>query len=90
MVSIELTAGDEPIELDIDDRFIELLEEVNEAIVRDISLEGFAAQTIRHSAPALEQAIERSIVGQHQAIREAEQRDVELEQLAQAWDAPGE
>jgi CO dehydrogenase/acetyl-CoA synthase gamma subunit (corrinoid Fe-S protein) len=86
MTTIDVTIGGETVELQVDDRFEELLEEVNAAVGREMSLDRFAAQTIRNSTTSFEQSIERSIVEQHQAIREAEDRGVELEQLAQSWD----
>lgn len=89
MPIIDITVGGETIELEIGEHYVDMLEDVNDALDREMSLGRFAAQALRSSETALEQSVERSIVHQDQALREAEKQGIPPDELAQALEPTG-
>lgn len=83
MATIEVTIGGETITMQVDDRFVEMHEAVNDALDRDLPVERFAAQAVRNSLGAIEQSVERSIVDQYQAVRQADDDAAALDALAE-------
>lgn len=83
MTTIDVTVGGETVPVQIDERFVEMHEEVNDALDRELSIERFVAQALRNSMTAIEQSVERSIVDQYQAVKQAGDDEATLDALAE-------